>query len=282
MSFPIAEAFRKAESEDRATFIPFLTAGFPDYATAEEILVALEDNGADIIEIGLPFSDPLADGPTIQHSSRIALDNGVTPPEVFRFVSRVRSRLSCPLVIMTYVNPVLSMGLDMFAAKAKETGVSGVIIPDLPPEEAEDWIKAADDQNVDTIFLVAPNTPLPRTEFVSSKTSGFLYYVSMTGTTGSDVVLTDDVLNHLNHVRNKSDSPVAIGFGISQPEHAAALASKADGVIVGSAIIREIIAQESPKAQVQSVSKFARSMSQALHRESRSGAQSDNTQKRIA
>ena len=282
MSFSIAEAFRKAESEGRAAFIPFLTAGYPDYATAEEILVALEDNGADVIEIGLPFSDPLADGPTIQHSSRMALDNGVTPPEVFRFVSKVRSRLSCPLVIMTYVNPVLSMGLDSFAAKTKETGASGVIIPDLPPEEADDWIKAAGEHDVDTIFLVAPNTPPSRAEFVASKTSGFLYYVSMTGTTGSDVVLSDDVLSHLSQVRTMSKAPVAIGFGISQPEQASVLAQQADGVIVGSAIIREITAHEGPKAQVQAVAGFARSMSQALHRGSSSAVTSNETQKRIA
>ena len=282
MSFSIADAFRKAESEDRAAFIPFLTAGYPDYATAEEILVALEDNGADVIEIGLPFSDPLADGPTIQHSSRMALDNGVTPPEVFRFVSKVRSRLSCPLVIMTYVNPVLSMGLAGFAAQTKETGASGVIIPDLPPEEADDWIKAAGEHDVDTIFLVAPNTPLSRVEFVASKTSGFLYYVSMTGTTGSDVVLSDDVLSHLSQVRAMSKAPVAIGFGISQPEHGRTLARQADGVIVGSAIIREITAHENPKARVQAVAEFAQSMSRALSRESSSGANSDNTQKRIA
>jgi tryptophan synthase alpha chain len=282
MSYSIAEAFRKAESENRAAFIPFLTAGYPDYATAEEILIALEDNGADVIEIGLPFSDPLADGPTIQHSSRMALDNGVTPPEVLRFVSKVRNRLSCPLVIMTYVNPVLSMGLDNFAAKTKESGASGLIIPDLPPEEADDWIKAAGKHDVDTIFLVAPNTPLSRAEFVASKTSGFLYYVSMTGTTGSDVVLSDGVLSHLSDVRALSKTPVAIGFGISQPEQAGVLAGQADGVIVGSAIIREITAHKDHKTQVKAVAEFARSMSQALHRQSSNGANSGQTQKRIA
>jgi tryptophan synthase alpha subunit len=158
----IQGAFSKTEKENRGAFIPYLTAGYPDPDTFLEIAQTLADKGADIIEIGLPFSDPLADGPVIQKSSKSALDIGITPDRVLELAAQVSERVSTPLVIMSYYNPILQMGHETFAKRAHEAGVSGVIIPDLTPEEAEDWLAAAGEYSLDTIFMIAPTTPLAR------------------------------------------------------------------------------------------------------------------------
>lgn len=260
----IEEGIHRAGAENRCALIPFLTAGFPDVATCVEILIALEANGADVIEVGLPFSDPLADGPTIQTAGKRALELGITSGRVFGIVSEAKRKITCPVVLMTYLNPVLRMGFDTFAMRAVDAGVAGVIIPDLPPEEADEWLAAAAKQVLDTIFMVAPTTPPDRMEFVASKTSGFLYYVSMTGVTGSAFSITDEMLGHIGSARNVSPVPVAVGFGISTAEHARTLASSADGIIVGSALIREIQQQQSAAGQVEAVSRLTASLSAAL------------------
>jgi len=261
----IEGAFLKAAEERRCAFVPYLTGGFPEPSTCEKLLMVLADNGADVIEVGLPFSDPLADGPTIQWSSRVALDNGATPATVFDTIARSRKRLNCPVVLMTYYNPVLKMGLAEFAKRACEAGVAGVVIPDLPPEEADQWLEAAADR-LDTIFLVAPTTPRPRMQWIMSKSGGFVYYVSMTGVTGSDFAVSEQMLDDMRNAVALSPLPVAVGFGISTPEQARKLGSVADGVIVGSALIREIRACEEPKEQIAAVARMAADLSKALGR----------------
>ncbi|MBM4325950.1 MAG: tryptophan synthase subunit alpha [Deltaproteobacteria bacterium] len=262
----IKQALRKAHSEGRCAFIPFLTGGFPDEATCGDILFALADSGADVIEVGLPFSDPMADGPTIQYSSCKALENGTTPESVFRIMEKAKAKTSCPFVIMTYYNPVFRMGLEEFAKRARDSGADGVIVPDLPPEEADEWLDAAHRAGLDTIFLVAPTTPSERMAWIASLSKGFLYYVSMIGVTGAAFNLSDELVTGIAAAKSLSKTPVAVGFGISKPAEAHALGQVADGVIVGSAFIREIQSQTSPSAQAHAAAALAQSFRAALGR----------------
>jgi tryptophan synthase alpha chain len=271
MKSSVQTAIERALAAERCAFIPFLTGGFPDPDTCVHLLQALADNGADVIEVGVPFSDPLADGPTIQTASRKALDRGVTPAVVFDVVARTAKQVSCPIVLMTYFNPVLRMGLQDFARKAKESGCAGVIIPDLPVEEAAEWVDVSRGCELDTIFLVAPTTPPERMQWIASLSRGFLYYVSTTGVTGSACAISDRMVAQINLAKSLSPVPVAVGFGIAAPDQARALAPVVDGIIVGSAFIRQIQAHETAQDQVAAVSRLAASLSGALGR-----ARSDN------
>ena len=264
MNRNISHAFDQAKSRGEAAFIPFMTAGFPDRDTFIEILRALDQAGADVIEVGLPFSDPLADGPVIQKSSQMALENGITPPQVLDLIAEARPDLSCPVVVMTYYNPMLRMGLDQFAARAASAGVSGLIIPDLPPEEAEPWLEVADHHGLDTIFMVAPTTPPERRRQIAELSRGFLYYVSLTGVTGSGFAVTDQLVDELRQVKQVAAAPVAVGFGVSGPAEAKPLAAAADGVIVGSALIRRVLSETDPGRQVAAVTELAVSIKEAL------------------
>ncbi len=264
MNSSISQAFQSAAAQKRSAFIPYITAGFPDLQTCESILRALDANGSDIIEVGIPFSDPLADGPTIQASGKQALDNGVTPPDVLEMISRIGPDLKAPLVLMTYVNPVLAIGYRGFADRARDAGVSGVIIPDLPLEEAQDWLTAARDADLDTILMVGPTTPKERMKLVAAESTGFLYYVSMTGVTGSALHVSDEMSDRIREARDLLDVPVAVGFGVSTPDQARSLGRLADGVIVGSALIRTIQAESSPEAQIDAAARLTSSLSRAM------------------
>lgn len=264
MRSPIEEAFHRAKRQMRCAFIPYLTGGFPDVKTCEEILIALAQNGADLIEVGIPFSDPLADGPTIQWASRQALEAGITPEGVFRIIAGARSFMKKPLIVMTYWNPVLRMGPGEFAARATEAGVAGVIVPDLPPEEANVWVEAAMDKGLETIFLVSPNTPQERLNRILRVCRGFVYYVSLTGVTGSVCDVSPELLEKIMDLKARSHLSVAVGFGISTAEQANVLGRVADGVIVGSALIREIQGHQDARAKLEAACNFATSMSQAL------------------
>ncbi len=260
----ISETFREAGARGESAFVSFITAGFPDKAVFQESLIALDKAGSDVIEVGLPFSDPVADGPVIQLAAKQALDNGTTTAGSLEMVKEVRSEIKAPIVAMTYYNPILRMGNERFASFASDSGISGVIIPDLPPEEADDWMAAARDNDLDTIFLTSVTSPKSRKEMVAALTKGFLYYVSMTGVTGSDLSLPKETLEDIKAMREISKAPVAVGFGISTPEQAATVAKVADGVIVGSALIRKLMEKDSPKDQVETVSKLATSLKSAL------------------
>lgn len=267
MTSPITQAIGQANQDGRAAFIPYVTGGYPDYEVCAQMIQALDQSGADIIEVGIPFSDPLADGPTIQLSSTQALENGTTPPGVLEMIARVAPSVKAPLVVMTYINPVMRMGFAEFAKAAKGAGVAGVIIPDLPPEQAEDWVAAAREAEVDTIFLAAPTTTPERLERLFELGRGFLYYVSMTGVTGTDLVLDDELQNAIAGVRKASPLPVAVGFGVSKPAQANNLAAVADGVIVGSALVKKLIdAGGDHQGGIAAAGELARSLSQALTR----------------
>ncbi|MFH1091085.1 MAG: tryptophan synthase subunit alpha [Pseudomonadota bacterium] len=264
----LEQAFGKAKQSGACAFIPFMTAGFPDVPTFLEILTALDRNGADIIEVGLPFSDPLADGPVIQRASKQALDNGVTPPLVLDLIARARRTIKSPVVIMSYWNPILKMGPSVFAARAIESGAAGAIIPDLPPEEADPWLEAAGSRGLATIFMIAPTTTPQRRQRILNLGQGFLYYVSLTGVTGSDFTVTEELVREILALKAQARLPVAVGFGVAGPEQARPLSSVADGVIVGSALIRRVAAQKNSAAQVAAAAGFADLLSQALrHRE---------------
>jgi len=260
----IGQAFQSAAREGRRAFIPFMTAGFPDRATCLELLVALAQSGADVIEVGLPFSDPLADGPLIQQSSQMALDNGITPPGVLDLVAKAVARIKSPVVIMSYWNPIFKTGPNRFATQARDAGAAGVIVPDLPIEEADDWLEAAQSAGLDTILMVAPTTPADRRRRIMAVGRGFLYYVSLTGVTGSSFTVSPELIEDLRAIRAESPLPVAVGFGVSRPDQARALAVAADGVIVGSALIKEVLSHQEPAAQVAAVARLAAALSAAL------------------
>jgi len=237
----IASKFQNLKSHDQGALVAYLTGGDPKPKIFLNNVVALAEGGADIIEIGIPFSDPIADGPVIQSSSQRSLAHGTTPRIVLeecREISGIYPEI--PLVILTYYNPVLAIGLDHFMRKARDSGVSGVVVPDLPVEESGDYRAAAFKNGVDTIFLTAPNTSETRLVKIIRNSTGFLYLVSLFGVTGPRDSLSELAVSSVKHVKNLSGRlPIAAGFGISRPEHVSALMkSGADGAIVGSALVR--------------------------------------------
>ncbi len=234
----IAEVFARCRNEKRAAFIPFLMAGDPDLETTGELLQALASGGADIIELGVPFSDPIADGPVNQRAAARALESGTTLSGILRMVTRQRVRLKVPIVLFSYYNPILHRGVEAFAEQAAASGVDGVLCVDLPPEEAdEDFIPALRRHGLDTIFLLAPTSTRQRIQRVGEASSGFVYYVSRTGVTGAQDELPKDLLRELKSVRRKVPQPLAVGFGISTPDQVEAVARFADGVVVGSELV---------------------------------------------
>jgi tryptophan synthase alpha chain len=235
----IGRAFEVARADRRAAFVPYLTAGYPDerrFLTAARELLEV----ADLLEIGLPFSDPLGDGPTIQRSSQAALENGVTPSGTLRLVERLRSETDKPLLVMTYYNPVYTYrgGETAFVRDLHSAGADGAILPDLPPEEAEGLIPTAREVGLDTVFLVAPTSTTERLEKVTSSCRGFVYAVSVTGVTGERSSVGSDVPELVRRIKAVSDLPVGVGFGVSNAATARPVAATADGVVVGSALIR--------------------------------------------
>jgi len=233
----IKDAFKNGKA-----FIPFLTGGDPDLETTEALILEMERRGADLIEIGVPFSDPIAEGPVIQEADERALKGGTTTDDLFALVKRVREKTAIPLVFMTYYNPVFSYGNERFLQKAEEAGIDGIIIPDLPFEESGEIRETCRKYHIDLINMIAP-TSEERIRKIAETAEGFLYCVSSLGVTGMREQITTDVASMIEKVRAVSDIPCAIGFGISKPEQAAAMAKISDGVIVGSAIVK-IIAEK--------------------------------------
>jgi tryptophan synthase alpha chain len=258
----IDRVFRKLKNK-RAAFIPFVVAGDPDLKTTEALILKMGECGADIIELGVPFSDPLADGPIIQTGSQRALKNGVNLKEIFRMAERLKGT-STPLVLMTYFNPVFQHGLKSFAEDCRRSGIDGVIIPDLPPEEAGRWIQEAKPFKLDTIFLLAPTSPPDRVKLASRYSRGFLYYVSITGVTGVRGNLPDGLETAIGEIRKCSQKPVAVGFGISTPDQVKEAGRIADGVIVGSAIVKMIGENLNSPELIAKVGGFVASLTEAL------------------
>lgn len=236
----IESLFKDLKVRGRKAFIPYIMAGDPSLKKTAEIVLLLEDCGADIIELGVPFTDPLADGPTIQRAAERALKQGVTLRKVLRAVKALRKKTRVPIVLMTYFNPVFKYGLEAFIDDASGSGVDGLIVPDLPPDEAKDLIRLARPKDISTIFLLAPTSTDERIKIVSSASTGFIYYVSITGITGSSLSLDNAMKRMIKKIKSVSGKPVAVGFGVKKPEEAKAVADIADGVIIGSSIVKMI------------------------------------------
>ena len=220
-------------------FIPFITCGFPNLETTEKLVREAVKQGADLIELGIPFSDPTAEGPVIQNANVCALEGGITTDKIFDFVSKIRKDITIPLVFMTYANVVFSYGIEKFAAKCSETGIDGIILPDVPFEEKQEFAPICRKYGVDFISLIAP-TSKERIAMIAKEAEGFLYIVSSLGVTGTRSEITTDLSSIIKVVRENTAVPCAIGFGISTPQQAKAMAEISDGVIVGSAIIKQI------------------------------------------
>lgn len=234
----LSAAFARAKAEGRAAMIPYATVGWPELGDTERIVAGLVEGGADVIELGIPFSDPIADGPTIQLTSQRALANGVTPAYALDVARRLRaSGVEVPLLFMGYYNPVFNYGLEEFAVACADAGIDGLIVPDLPPEESDDLLHACRSNGLHLIYLLAPTSTPERMEAVLERANGFVYLVAVTGITGARSDLAAGIGDYVTRVRGNTDLPLAIGFGISQREHVAQLETQADGVIVASALL---------------------------------------------
>ncbi len=236
----IGRKFREIMKGGGKAFIPYIMAGDPNLGRTVELIRILEDCGADIIELGVPFSDPLADGPTIQKAAQRALAEGVTLHKVIDLVAGLRKHSQVPFVLMTYYNPIFKYGEERFVRDASGAGVDGIIVPDLPPEEAGTILSYSRKSDFDIIFLIAPTSTEGRISKVAKSSRGFIYYVSITGITGSKLSMDSSISSHVSKIRSLSGKPIAVGFGISTPEEASEVARFADGVIVGSAIVKKV------------------------------------------
>ncbi len=259
----IDERFEALKARGECAFIPYIAAGDPTLDHTAQMIVSLEQAGADVIELGVPFSDPLADGVVNQEAALRALKNNVTLHDVVAMVKGVRNKTHVPLLLFTYFNPVLAYGVDAFARDAKEAGVDGVLCVDLPPEEADDYIAPMREAGIATVFLIAPTSTPERIERIAQISTGFIYYVSRTGVTGTRNSLESTVHGVVDEIRKHTDKPIAVGFGISTPEQASEVAGFADGVIVGSAIVRMMGEEGEGQAAAERVASFAKSLADA-------------------
>ena len=253
--------------KNKPIFMPYFPLGYPDLDTSIDVIEALAKNGADLIEVGVSFSDPLADGPVIQHATQVALENGITVKKSLEAVKELRKRgVDIPLVLMGYYNPMLAYGLEGFVRDAMDAGVDGFIIPDLPMEESEEFmsIVGADGWEkppLPLIQMLAPTTPSERMEMIARRAKGFIYLVSVTGVTGERKSISEGLGDLIAHVREHTSAPVCVGFGISTPAQAKQVGALADGVIVGSACVKTVGGSENP---VEAAKEFAQSFKEAL------------------
>jgi len=260
----IAERFRLLRGRGERALVPFVTAGDPDLGTTEALVLAMAVAGADAVEIGVPFSDPIGEGPTIQRSSERALRSGTSLRRVLELVKGLRPRVEIPIVLMGYANPVLAMGEARFAEAAAAVGVDGSIVVDMPPEESALLRRELEAHGVDPILLAAPTTSPERLAMLARETRGFLYYVSLTGVTGARAELASGIEEQVRRVRAGSEIPLCVGFGVSRPEHARALAAFADGVVVGSALVDRIAKAGSRDAAVDAAGRFVAELKGAM------------------
>jgi tryptophan synthase alpha chain len=256
----IREKFGELKRSGRGGFIPFITAGDPDLTTTERMLIELAKAGADIIELGMPFSDPVADGEVIQRASERALRNGVTLHDALTSARNVRQHIDVPIVLFSYFNPLLQFGQQQLAAAARQAGIDAVLVTDLIPEETESWTEMLLRHQLDPIFLVAPTTSDKRLARIAQQAHGFIYAVSRAGVTGERDEMTRDAEALVKRVRSSSDLPVAVGFGISSPEQIRAVWRFADAAVVGSAIVNQIEKLGDSPDLVKHIGEFARSL----------------------
>jgi len=260
----IEKKFSALQAKDEKALICFLTAGDPSLAQTQEIILGLEAAGVDCIEIGVPFSDPTADGPIIQAASQRALRNGATLAGILIMIESLRKISEIPIVLFGYYNPILSYGAERFAAKAKQAGVDGILVVDLPFEEAAELRRYTDPKGIDFISLIAPTTGMERVKTIARQATGFLYYISVTGVTGTAKPQVEEVKKDVEMIRKVTALPLAIGFGISTPQQAKEIAPYADGIVVGSAVVK-MITENSQRADLVSVvSQYAGEMKKAI------------------
>jgi len=256
---------KKFWRKEQKALVPFLTAGFPKRNSTPELVMALAGSGASMIEIGIPFSDPVADGPTIQASSQIALQNGLRLQDIFRQVEQIRVKSDIPLLLMGYYNPILACGLEKFAQAASNAGVDGLIVPDLPPEEGNGLGTACHRAGLSLVYLIAPTTPPERIAKIDAASTDFCYCVSTTGVTGERKKLSAELKDFLLCVRMRTKKPFVVGFGISTPEQAAAVAPLSDGVVVGSALVRIFLEEKHWRPALRKACGLVKKMAERLN-----------------
>jgi tryptophan synthase alpha chain len=254
----IDDTFAALRAARQTGLVAYVTAGDPTLARTAEILQTLDRSGADVIEVGVPFSDPLADGPVIQRATERALAGGATLTGVLDMLATVRPLIRAPIVIFSYANPILRMGLDAFARRAREVGVDGVLTLDVPPEEAGEWRQALEAMGIDTIFLLSPTTADDRMQRAAALGSGFLYGISRLGVTGARDTVADSAAELAARVRRTTDRPLALGFGVSRPEHVRAIGEYADAAVVGSALVNVIAEHGSGPGLLDEVERYIR------------------------
>ena len=260
----IEARFEELKARGVSAFVPYITAGDPNLTLSEELAIALERAGADVVEFGVPFSDPVGDGVVIQEAAQRALARGATLHKVLASVASIRRRSQVPILLFSYYNPILAYGIEAFARDAAAAGADGVLCVDLPPDEADEYKAALDAEGLCTVFLTAPTTTDARLRLVGEKCTGFVYYVSRLGVTGEQAALAEGLKDAVARIQRLTGKPVAVGFGISTPEQAAAVAGLAEGVVVGSAIVRVVAQHGEDPALVQTVETFAGSLACAV------------------
>lgn len=263
----VSDRFQSLRQNSQCALIPFITAGDPDLQTTAQALRVLDQSGADIIELGVPYSDPLADGPVIQAAATRALQKGVRLDDVLSMVKEVAPEIKAPIVLFTYYNPILNRGIELFLKQIAEVGIKGLVVPDLSLEEAESLLKPAAEIGIEVVLLVAPTTPQERIAAIAQQSQGFIYLVSVTGVTGMRTQLQSRVQEILQQMRSLTDKPIGVGFGISQPEHATTVKNwGADAVIVGSAFVKRL-ADGTPSEGLSAIGEFCQSLKSALSNE---------------
>ncbi|MBD2178733.1 tryptophan synthase subunit alpha [Pseudanabaena sp. FACHB-1998] len=261
----VSARFEELRAKGQAALIPFITAGDPSLETTAKALRVLDQNGADLIELGVPYSDPLADGPVIQAAATRALQNGTTLDKVLDIVREVAPELRSPIILFTYYNPILNIGVEQFLERIYAAGVRGLVVPDLPLEESHVLLEPAEKAGIEVILLIAPTSPPDRVSAIAEKSQGFIYVVSATGVTGVRTEVAKGVKTMIEQLRITTDKPIAVGFGISQPEHAKQVIDwSADGAIVGSAMVKKLA---EPEGGLHAIAELCKTLKQAIRRD---------------
>jgi tryptophan synthase alpha chain len=260
----IQQKFNNLKKRGEKALVAYLTAGDPSLEKTQELIVALDEAGVDVLEIGVPFSDPTADGPTIQAASQRSLQRGTTLSAIFQMLETVRKYTEIPIVLFGYYNPIFIYGAERFAKQAKKSGVDGILVVDLPPEESQELRHHTDRTDIDFISLIAPTTSSERIGKISQRSTGFLYYVSITGVTGTDKPVVADIKMEMKRIREQTKMPVVVGFGITTPEQASEISLHADGVVIGSAFVRLIEEHGNKNNLVNIVCSYAKDIKTSL------------------